>query len=229
MPRPSNRDQLLKGAVECLKTKGYAGATARDIAAASDANLASIGYHFGSREALLNAALIQILEQRNRHVGKIALVSGDGSSLGFLAATIGAATGVLKAPRSLFVAFVEAIAQAERSDELREQMAAHYRDARSGITEALGTNLGGRDPDVMASLLLAIFDGLLLQRLLEPGSTPSGDQLLAALVDLAAPALEQGVTTEDPGDARPKPASTTRRQHPAPRTPLVPSTARATR
>ena len=32
------------------------GKTARDIVAASGANLASIGYHFGSKEALLSAA-----------------------------------------------------------------------------------------------------------------------------------------------------------------------------
>jgi len=57
VPQPSSRDQLLEGALLCLQTKGYARTTARDIAAASGANLASIGYHFGSKEGLLNAAV----------------------------------------------------------------------------------------------------------------------------------------------------------------------------
>src|SRR5258707_8772719 len=57
MPQISHREQLLEGAIECLRTKGYARTTARDIAAAANANLASIGYHFGSTEALVNAAV----------------------------------------------------------------------------------------------------------------------------------------------------------------------------
>ena len=66
MPQVSHRDRLLKGALECLKANGYARTTARDIAAAADANLASIGYHFGSKEALLNEALLRASEQWTR-------------------------------------------------------------------------------------------------------------------------------------------------------------------
>src|SRR5207302_11259415 len=68
MAQISHKEQLIEGAIECLQTKGYARTTARDIAAASSANLASIGYHFGSKESLLNEALMRILEERNRRV-----------------------------------------------------------------------------------------------------------------------------------------------------------------
>jgi len=61
MAQPSHRDQLVKGAIKCLQTKGYAHTTARDIAAASGANLASIGYHFGSTQALLNTAVFAVI------------------------------------------------------------------------------------------------------------------------------------------------------------------------
>ncbi|MGH3910201.1 MAG: TetR/AcrR family transcriptional regulator, partial [Pseudonocardiaceae bacterium] len=54
-----NREALLAGAKQCLYEKGYGRTTARDIAAASGVSLAAIGYHFGSKEALLNAALMQ--------------------------------------------------------------------------------------------------------------------------------------------------------------------------
>src|SRR6185295_1229331 len=50
-----HREDLLAGAVRCLREKGYAHTTARDIVAASGTNLASIGYHYGSTRALLNA------------------------------------------------------------------------------------------------------------------------------------------------------------------------------
>ena len=58
----SHREDLLDGAVACLREKGYAQTTARDIVAASGTNLASIGYHYGSLKALLNAAVLKALD-----------------------------------------------------------------------------------------------------------------------------------------------------------------------
>src|SRR5215218_1592676 len=58
-----HREDLLAGAKRCLFERGYAHTTARDIVAASGTNLASIGYHFGSKEALLNAAMIGAIEE----------------------------------------------------------------------------------------------------------------------------------------------------------------------
>ncbi len=52
-----NREDLLAGAKQCLIEKGYAATTARDIAAASGVSLAAIGYHFGSKDALMNQAV----------------------------------------------------------------------------------------------------------------------------------------------------------------------------
>src|SRR5215471_11979140 len=57
-----NREDLLAGALACLKTKGWARTTVRDIAAAAGVNHAAIGYHFGSREALLIEAFTQAMD-----------------------------------------------------------------------------------------------------------------------------------------------------------------------
>ena len=57
-----HREDLLAGAVRCLREKGYAHTTARDIVAASGTNLASIGYHYGSTRALLNAAVLAAMD-----------------------------------------------------------------------------------------------------------------------------------------------------------------------
>lgn len=54
-----NREELLKGARECLLDKGYVQTTARDIANASGVGLAAIGYHFGTKEALLQEAMVE--------------------------------------------------------------------------------------------------------------------------------------------------------------------------
>ena len=66
----SHREDLLAGAVQCLREKGYAHTTARDIVAASGTNLASIGYHYGSTKALLNAAVLAAMEDFGAEMAK---------------------------------------------------------------------------------------------------------------------------------------------------------------
>jgi AcrR family transcriptional regulator len=67
-----NREKLLQGAVSCLRTKGYAATTARDLTAVSGANLASIGYHFGGKEELLNQA---VADSRRRSARRLPATS----------------------------------------------------------------------------------------------------------------------------------------------------------
>jgi AcrR family transcriptional regulator len=54
-----NREELLAGARKCLIEKGYVQTTARDIANVSGVSLAAIGYHFGTKDALLQEAMVQ--------------------------------------------------------------------------------------------------------------------------------------------------------------------------
>jgi AcrR family transcriptional regulator len=185
--QPSNRDQLLEGALLCLQTKGYARTTARDIAAASGANLASIGYHFGSKEGLLNAAVARTCEDWTEAIGKAAFSAPDASPLERIARSWEEMIGSFESQRPLLVAFVEAMAQAERSDELRAQMAELYRKLRDAVGEMVRTSLGddaealGADPRVVASYLIAVCDGLVLQWLLDPEDTPTAEQLTTSL------------------------------------------------
>src|SRR5687768_12943490 len=94
MAQVSHREDLIAGAIKCLQTKGYARTTARDITAASGANLASIGYHFGSKEALLNEALIRIFVERNRQVAAVTFRAEDASALERLTTTFTAVRGI---------------------------------------------------------------------------------------------------------------------------------------
>src|SRR2546429_1342038 len=87
MAQVSHREQLLQGAIECLRTKGYARTTARDIATAADANLASIGYHFGSKEALLDEAVGKLCEESVRRMGEAAFAEAADNPLARMAAS----------------------------------------------------------------------------------------------------------------------------------------------
>ena len=196
MAQTSHRDQLLEGAIECLRTKGYSRTTARDIAAAANANLGSIGYHFGSKDALLNEAITRTCEQWTVRLGEAASAAPDASPLEQMAASWVAMLAAFEEMRPVLVGFVEAVGQSAWSDELREQMAAHYRRVRQAITEMVNSSLGpaaeelGADPKVVASFLLAVCDGFVLQWLLDPAETPTGEELAASLGAALGAALQ---------------------------------------
>ena len=62
------RERIIEGALEALRTKGFAGASARTIAALAGVNPGLIFYYFDSVEELLLAALRASSEQRlERH------------------------------------------------------------------------------------------------------------------------------------------------------------------
>ncbi len=57
------RERLIDATRELLAEHGEAGVSLRAITDAADANVASVSYHFGSKEALVRAAIEQSLEQ----------------------------------------------------------------------------------------------------------------------------------------------------------------------
>ena len=72
-----NREDLLTGAVKCLKEKGWARTTVRDIAAAAGVSHAAIGYHFGSREALLIEVIRTVEEQQRAALAQMLEAEAD--------------------------------------------------------------------------------------------------------------------------------------------------------
>ena len=64
-----HRERLLAGAKRCLYERGYSRTTARDMVEAAGTNVASIGYHSGWKEALLNAATMEAGGEGGEEVG----------------------------------------------------------------------------------------------------------------------------------------------------------------
>lgn len=182
-----HREALLEGARTCLEEKGYARTTARDLVAASGTNLASIGYHFGSKERLLNQAIGAAFEEWTERVGELASSAKDASPLEQAEVSLVAMLDSFEEYRGVMVAFVEAIAQAERSPELKAQLADLYRDCRARIAQMIRASLGddadaaGSVPDTLASFFMAVCDGIALQWLLDPERAPGGEELVGAL------------------------------------------------
>ena len=72
-----HREELLAAARRLLEERGYAHITARDLVAASNTNLASIGYHFGSKAALLNAAIEASFDDWTEQLAAIVMSDPD--------------------------------------------------------------------------------------------------------------------------------------------------------
>jgi AcrR family transcriptional regulator len=187
MPQISHRDQLLEGAIQCLRTKGYARTTARDIASAANGNLASIGYHFGSKEALLNEAIMRACEEWTTRLGEAAFASGSDSPLDQMGASWVAMLDSFEELRPVLIGLVEAVGQSAWSEDLRRELAAHYKTSREQVAAMVRASLGEGHEDaetnanVVASFLIAVCDGLVLQWLLDPDATPTGEELISSL------------------------------------------------
>jgi hypothetical protein len=104
----------------------------------------------------------------------------------------------------LFVVFLEALLQAQRVPELREQLAAHYAEERRRAAEMVSAALGVQTPpdrmlEVATSFMIAVTDGLMVQALLDPDAAPSGDELAAFYEGLATWARTGGPPDRTPG------------------------------
>lgn len=179
-----HRDQLLDGAKKCLYERGYSNTTARDIVAASNTNLASIGYHFGSKEALLSAALVSAFQEWGNELDRVMAEVGSDLTVAGRLETMWA--GVLKSfttHRPLWVAGIEAFSLAERMPELREMLASAYRRARPSLGQLTlaGTDAEERTRLAAGSFLLAVMTGLTVQSLLDPEAVPESGDLISAV------------------------------------------------
>jgi AcrR family transcriptional regulator len=208
MPRENHKERLLRGALICLRSKGYAATTSRDIAAAAGANLGSIGYHYGSKDALLNEALRHGFRAWAEHLTSAVREVEATEPLERLRLSWEAMSAELDHQEGLLQAFLEALAPASRSPELRAELALLYRELRTEVAAVVSESLGDDDPDpevarVIASLLIAVTDGLQLQWFLEPGQTPSADEIGRATGKAVATLLALGAA----GSARPRQSS----------------------
>ena len=108
-----HKEELLAAARRCLVSRGYARTTARDLVAESGTNLGSIGYHFGSKDALLARALDEVFLE---YTEKVLAVAREVGSVGddprqAVDRAWAAMTELSLEFRPLLVAFVEALAQ----------------------------------------------------------------------------------------------------------------------
>jgi AcrR family transcriptional regulator len=186
-----HREDLLAGAKRSLYEKGYAGTTARDIVAASGTNLGSIGYHYGSTKALMNAAMLSAIEDWGDAIGLTLTAAADDEPADPLVRFWRRVIGTIDTHRELWLASVEAMIQSEHSPDLRAQIAAGMEQGRRGMA-ALMTGTADEDSldeetvRSLGSVQMALMSGVMIQWLMNPATAPSAEQIAAGLRALAA-------------------------------------------
>jgi AcrR family transcriptional regulator len=190
-----HREDLLAGAVRCLREKGYAHTTARDIVAASGTNLASIGYHYGSTKALLNAAVLAAMDDFGQEMARAIGVPDPGQ--GALERFERFWTRVIdsfRTSRQVWLATFDIFTVAQRDPQVHAAVADGIEDARTFWARALY----GIDPAdqqqarAVGSLHQALVSGVLVQWLIDPERAPSPADLAAAMAAIAGQLTADG-------------------------------------
>lgn len=189
-PQRSNRSQLIEGTLRCLERLPPERITARVIAEESGANLASITYHFGSKDALVTEAVITGLD---RWLAEIArrldeLRPHDPSE------RYRAALAVVEDTRheheGLAQMFLAALARARHDERIRRLLATGFRRTRGEVAHVLGLGADEAGHDA-AGVVLAMFNGLLFHAFVDPGLAIEGQRMVRAQARL------RGVLPED--------------------------------
>jgi AcrR family transcriptional regulator len=199
-PQPSNRESLIDGALRCLERLPADRVTARVIASEAGANLGSIVYHFGSKDALVAEAVIAGLDRWLADIAEsLQRVSSPDA-----ATRLQRAAEVLEASRrrhaGLVRNFIGALGRAQHDRRIRRRLAAGFTKTRPLIASLLGFGVDEAGTDA-AGLVHSMFIGLLFQVTLTPALAIEGERLTRAQAKLrdALPRItEAGKSTRLP-------------------------------
>lgn len=190
------RERLLEAAITLLARDGYARTTTRAIVAEAAASLPAVNYFFGSKDALLREAVVEAL----RRWAQSTMVATDEQPQGGAGTQLGENLdrfySTLGADRSYIVAAMEAFAQAERDEELRAKLADAYGDFHTQVLASIERQQRGAsetpDGKALATVLIALFDGLALQWLLDPEGAMGAEDVMRGLRALTTVLSSEG-------------------------------------
>jgi AcrR family transcriptional regulator len=183
-----HKERLLEGAKKCLVELGYNRTTARDIVKASNTNLASIGYHFGSKDALLAQAMMELVEEWGEKFARAAAEGGAKTSEAKFRATWKQILMLFETDRPVMLASADIAMEAARSDELKAVFTAAWPDARASLPDdfLLPGSVDAKTRTAVGGLLLALISGMTVQYLIDSKGAPTADDLTLAMKTIAA-------------------------------------------
>jgi AcrR family transcriptional regulator len=178
-PQRSNRSNLIEGTLRCLERLPPERLTARAIVEKSGANLASINYHFGSKDNLVTEAVIEGLDRWLADIdSRLGELESNQPAVRFRRALEVVETS-RRRHTGLAKNFLGALAKAQHDPRIREMLAAGFQRTRPNVASLLGLGSDQAGEDA-GGLVLALFNGLLFQALLDPALAIEGDRMQLA-------------------------------------------------
>jgi AcrR family transcriptional regulator len=170
------RERIIAAASKVLAEKGYDATTLREISREAQAGPGLVHYYFGGKDALLVEVLQaagQHFHQRMEHL--IQQVPGDQSLEAFLTQLYERVGQEAEVYRLRYESFSLGLHNLVIAPAVRERLAQRREEIGSVIAKVVENTerTEGRkglsvDPKILAALLLSLFDGLALQKILDP-------------------------------------------------------------
>jgi AcrR family transcriptional regulator len=192
--RPGTRDQLIQATREAIRDVGLPAATAREIVGRASANLASIPYHFGTKDALVAEALIA--EARALVAPVLTLQAGDRPAAERTSDTVAMLNELFEARRSQVPVYLAALAAAPHTPDVRRGLGSLWADLRARLAEDIarqleeGTLPHWVSPPAMAAAILSLVNGVIVASVIDPDGPDHREmaaQFLALLLAAGLP------------------------------------------
>jgi AcrR family transcriptional regulator len=159
--------------------------------AASGTNLGSIGYHYGSKDALMHQALLESMGQWG---DELAAALTDAAGVDRLPmerfeAIWARVIDLMESHRMMWAANFEILANLDEMSEIRTALAASQHEARAGlVTIFLGVDGDANEhlARTVGPLCQALLMGVVGQWMLDPTSAPTGRELAEGMRVLMA-------------------------------------------
>src|SRR6266850_2047806 len=179
MPKPSNRDKLLREGLKVVLAQGYSGASVRDIVRAADVPQGSFTNHFASKETFAREVLDLYFSLVRSNIDKT-LRNDSLPPLRRLRAWIDLQIAFLKKAKFRSGCLIGnfSIEASEQSESIRRRLAGMFKDINESIVYCLKAAVDGgelsasTDIREIASFIYASWHGAILQSKVEQSLKP---------------------------------------------------------
>jgi AcrR family transcriptional regulator len=178
LPREETRRRVLAAAAAVFAERGYEATTLEDVAAAAGFSKGAVYSNFASKQELFLALMRERIEERLDAVRDVAEQAGSATER--IARAGSELAELLARQPEWHLLFLEFWARAIRDPQLRRELAAGRRPMRELIARLLdeqASGLGVELPapsDALAVIVLALSNGLAIERLADPETVDPG-------------------------------------------------------
>jgi AcrR family transcriptional regulator len=168
---PLRREEILRATIRCLAREGYSGLRMKDVARAAGVSQGILHYYFDSKRAILLAALDKVVDDLDARLRPLLGAAPDARAQ--LRAVIASCLALADENREYWIVFVEFWGEMMHDRELSRVNATLYRRMRRALGAVVARGVRASlfrpvEPEEAGSVILALVDGLSLQRTFDP-------------------------------------------------------------